>query len=112
MSAPQTTEPDYGTDEKRLSIYMFGFIICLLLTLFSFWLVDNSSINRLDKFFILYSSAFIQFIVQLICFLRLNTKTEQSKLNVISLVFTGVILISIIIGTLWIMWNLNYNMMH
>ena len=67
---------------------------------------------RWEMFIIIYSAACIQFFVQLICFLRLNTQTEQGQINVISIIFTGVILISIIVGSLWIMWNVNYNMMY
>jgi cytochrome o ubiquinol oxidase subunit IV len=112
MHDPEIIESDYGTGKKHLTIYIIGFIICTLLTLSSFWITEAVNIKRIDKFFILYGAAFIQFITQLICFIRLNTKTKQSKLNVISLVFTCMILITIVAGTLWIMWNLNYNMIH
>ena len=103
---------DYGTGQKKLGVYLIGVISCAILTLISFWVVMSSGLAKWQVFTIIYSSACIQFIVQLICFLRLNTQTEQGRMNVMSIVFTGVILTSIIIGSLWIMWNLNYNMMH
>lgn len=105
-------QPDYGTGQKKLGIYLIGVIGCSILTLVSFWTVMVGKYSKWEMFTVIYLSACIQFFVQLVCFLRLNTQTEQGRTNVMSLIFTGVILTSIIIGSLWIMWNLNYNMMH
>jgi len=103
---------DYGTGQKKLSIYIIGIILCSILTIIAFWAVMSGHFSKLATFVIIYSAACIQFLVQLVCFLRLNTQTPQGRTNVMSLVFTGVILVSIIVGSLWIMWNLDYNMMH
>lgn len=104
-------ESDYGTGQKKLGIYIVGVISCAILTLIAFWSVMSGRFLKWEAFTIIYTAAIIQFFVQLICFLRLNTETEQGQMNVMSLIFTGVILVSIILGSLWIMWNLNYNMM-
>lgn len=112
MSQHEVPQPDYGTGQKKLGIYFIGFVSCTLLTLFSFWVVMTAKFSRLEAFALIYSSAIIQFFAQLICFLRLNTQTEQGKNNVLAFVFTSVILVTIIIGSLWIMWNLNYYMMN
>lgn len=112
MAEHNGVQPDYGTSEKKLGIYTAGMIACVALTLLSFWVVMNGGYSQSTTFAIIFSSACVQFIVQLICFLRLNISTEQGQMNVIALVYTGVILLSVIIGTLWIMWNLGYNMMH
>lgn len=102
---------DYGTGQKKLSIYLFGIITCTLLTLLSFWVVMSNGFAKNEIFIIIFSSACVQFLVQVVCFLRLNTSTEQGKMNIMSLLFTVVILIAIIAGSLWIMSNLDYNMM-
>lgn len=112
MEHPVLSKTDYGAGQKKLSIYLVGFIICSILTLISFWIVMTNQHTKMVTFTIIYTSAVIQLFVQVICFLRLNTHTEQARINVMSLIFTFVILISIIIGSLWIMWNLNYFMMH
>jgi len=112
MEHPQMNEPDYGTGQKKLGMYVIGFISCTLLSLISFWSVMSQRFSKLEVFAIIFSSACIQLLVQVICFLRLSTQTEQGKTNVMTFLFTGVILISIIAGSLWIMWNLNYYMMH
>jgi cytochrome o ubiquinol oxidase operon protein cyoD len=68
--------------------------------------------SKLQTFLIIYSTAFTQFLVQLVCFLRLNTRTEQGQINVMAFVFTLMILLCVIFGSLWIMWNLNFYMVH
>lgn len=112
MDHTHDTPTDYGTGQKKLRIYLIGVLLCVFLTLLSFWTVMTGSFSKAITFTIIYSSAIVQFFVQLLCFLRVTTATEQGKMNVMSFVFTSVILISIIIGSLWIMANLNYNMMH
>ncbi len=105
-------QTDYGTGQKKLGIYTVGFIACSLLTLLSFWVVMQNPFTHGQTFAVIYSSACLQCVIQLICFLRLNNQTPQGRTNVMALVFTLVILVTIIVGSLWIMWNMNYNMMH
>ncbi|HHT0594890.1 TPA: cytochrome o ubiquinol oxidase subunit IV [Legionella anisa] len=112
MENHEIKAPDYGTGQKKLGLYLVGFISCSLLTLLSFWVVMSHIFSKTEVLTLIFSSACIQFLVQVICFLRLSTQTEQGKTNVMSFLFTGVILTSIIIGSLWIMWNLNYYMIH
>lgn len=103
-------QPDYGIGEKKLGIYLIGLVLCVILTLIAFGTVMVSRFSKELVFIIIYSAAVLQFIVQVICFLRLNSQTEQGRNNVMSFIFTGVIMVTIIIGSLWIMWNINYNM--
>jgi cytochrome o ubiquinol oxidase operon protein cyoD len=109
--AQNKQQPDYGTGKKTLGIYAGGLIACSILTLIAFGAVMANTFPRGQVFVIIYTAACLQFLVQLFCFLRLNTQTEQGKINILSLVFTGVILVSIIVGSLWIMWNCHYHMM-
>lgn len=112
MQHHDVSQPDFGTGQKKLGIYVAGVISCAILTLVAFWAVMYGQFSRAQTFTIIYTAACIQFFVQLICFLRLNTETAQGRTNVMSLVFTGVILLSVIVGSLWIMYNLNYYMMN
>jgi cytochrome o ubiquinol oxidase operon protein cyoD len=111
MTQPDFNEPDYGTGQKKLGIYFGGVVACAILTLVSFWVVMANQLTRGEIFTVIYVSAVIQFLVQVICFLRLNVHTKRARTNVMSLLFTLVILVTIIIGSLWIMWNVNYFMM-
>lgn len=112
MDHPAISESDYGTGKKKLSIYVAGLIICSILTIVAFWAVMLHTLPKTEILIIIYLAAIIQFLVQLICFLRLNVQTEQGRNNVMSLIFTIVILIAIIFGSIWIMWNVNHNMMY
>lgn len=112
MDNHQLHQPDFGTGQKKLSIYLVGFVICCVLTVLAFWAVMTNQFTRNATFGIIFSAALIQFFVQVICFLRLNTETEQGRMNVMSFVFAGVILLTIVAGSVWIMLNLDYYAMH
>ncbi len=112
MEDHDMTQPDYGTGQKKLSVYVGGVIACIVLTLIAFSAVMHGTFSKLQTFIIIYAAACAQFLVQLICFLRLNTQTEQGRINVMAFVFTGIILMCVIAGSLWIMWSLNFYMVH
>ena len=112
MEHHQADQPDFGTGHKKLGIYVTGIISCAFLTVIAFWAVMSGTFTHFQTFMIIYSAACVQFLVQLFCFLRLNTQTEQSRTNVMAIIFTGIILTSIIVGSLWIMSNLHYFMMN
>ena len=105
-------EKDLGTSKKTFSVYFTGFVLCLILTFIPFMSVIHKIASNQVLMLILLVTAILQFLVQVICFLRLNNKTEQSKMNTLSFVFTGVVAVVVIGGSLWIMGNLNYFMMH
>ena len=103
---------DFGIGKKTFSIYFLGFILCLVLTLIPFFSVIYKVTSFGGLLVILLISAVLQFFVQVICFLRLNNQTEQGRTNVLSFVFTGIVLLVVIGGSVWIMTSLNYFMMH
>ncbi|OGT63027.1 MAG: cytochrome o ubiquinol oxidase subunit IV [Gammaproteobacteria bacterium RIFCSPHIGHO2_12_FULL_45_12] len=111
MAHHDVCEPDFGVGHKKLGIYTVGMIACSLLTVAAFWAVMSQQFDKGQTFVIIYMAACVQFVVQVLCFLRLNTQTEQARTNVMSLVFIGVILTAIVAGSLWIMSNLHYHMM-
>ncbi|MDA8561867.1 cytochrome o ubiquinol oxidase subunit IV [Gammaproteobacteria bacterium] len=110
MSHQKTSQPDFGTGQKKLGVYLLGFVACSILTLISFWSVMSDRFSKFEVIAIIYTAAFIQLITQVVCFLRLNAATEQGKTNLMSLIFTVVILLCVFIGSIWIMINLNFNM--
>lgn len=106
-----TTEPDFGTGEKKLSIYIIGTILCVALTLIPFAAVMRPEVSDAATLGVIFVSAIAQFITQVVCFLRLNYSTPQSRMNVMSFIFSIVVLLVVVVGSIWIMWNLNYHMM-
>ena len=103
---------EFGVGQKTYGIYILGFILCIILTLIPFYAVMHQAASKQGLLVILFVSAILQFFVQTICFLRLNCQNEHGKMNVLVLTFTGVVSFIIIGGSLWIMSNLNYFMMH
>ena len=84
----------------------------MILTLIPFGAVMYHWFSHNVTFALLVIAAILQFLVQVICFLRLNTQSEQGWTNVLSFVFAIIVLLVVVGGSLWIMSNLNYNMMH
>ena len=111
MSHENHSPIDYGTGRKKLSVYLIGIVLCVVLTLIPFYLVMHSPLAQGSTLIAIYGLAVLQFIVQVICFLRLNAKTPQAQTNLMAFWFAIVILVVVIGGSLWIMWNLNYRMM-
>lgn len=97
---------------KVLGYYLVGFILCILLTLLAYFMAERHMLTGQTLFIGLSVVAIIQFIVQIFCFVRLNTGSQDSKLDLICFLFTILVVVVVIGGTLWIMFNLNYNMVH
>ncbi len=97
---------------KIFGYYLVGFILCILLTFFAYFMAERHMLTGQALFIGLSIIAIAQFIVQIFCFMRLNTGSQDSKLDFICFLFTILVVVVVIGGTLWIMFNLNYNMVH
>lgn len=100
-----------GTGQKTFKAYIIGFILCLILTFASFAVVGKRLFTDVNMYIVLGVLAVIQLIVQVVCFLRLNSSPE-GRWNVMSFLFTLLIIFVIVAGSFWIMYNLDYNMSH
>ncbi|BDB23610.1 cytochrome o ubiquinol oxidase subunit IV [Cupriavidus sp. TA19] len=90
--------------------YAIGFILAVILTVIPFKLVMDGSMEKGTILWIILGMAAVQILVHLKYFLHLDTSSEQRS-NVIALLFTALILVIVVAGSLWIMYNLNTNMM-
>ena len=54
--------------------------------------------------------AAVQIVVHMVYFLHMNTSSEE-RWNLVALIFTVLIIAIVVVGSLWIMYNLNINMM-
>lgn len=104
------TEHDKGHTKTKL--YGTGFILSVLLTVAAFFLVQKHLLSDTALYVTVGALAFIQAIVQVFCFVRSNTSKEDGRWNVIAFIFTIGVMIILVGGSLWIMYNLNYNMGH
>jgi cytochrome o ubiquinol oxidase operon protein cyoD len=99
-----------------LSSYIVGFVLSIVLTLAAYVLVQIhiNSTHELISHAVLIPSvlglAIVQFIVQLIFFLHLGSG-QGSRWKLVSFLLTLGIVCIVVIGAIWIMNHLNYNMM-
>lgn len=96
---------------STFSGYMTGFVLSVILTAIPFWLVMNKVIaDRSTVVLVLGGFAVAQILVHMVCFLHLNGKLEKGW-TLLSTIFTVVFLGIAIMGTLWVMFHMNANMM-
>lgn len=99
-----------GASQGTMRSYMTGFILSIALTIVPFFMVMNDSLPDRITVIGIALCAVVQILVHLVYFLHMNNSSEQLW-NSISLVFTVLIIAIIVVGSLWIMYNLNVNMM-
>lgn len=95
---------------KLMKSYVIGFVLLLIYVLASYAMVTQHWLTGHALYEGLVVSLLLQMLVQVICYLRLNSKTEDDKWNMITFVFTLIIIAIVVVGSLWIMYNLNYYM--
>ena len=96
---------------KTLKAYIIGLVLSLILTLTSFVLAGEHLLSTDSLYIFLMLLAVVQLFVQVVCFLRLNSSPE-GRWELMPFLFVIVIVLVLVIGSMWIMFNLNYNMMH
>jgi cytochrome o ubiquinol oxidase subunit IV len=100
-----------GTIHVTLKGYLTGFSAAALLTILPFWLVMSGAFTKTgpaDAFILLLAA--IQIVVHMVYFLHLNTKSEGGW-NMLALVFTVILVVITLSGSIWVMYHLNQNMM-
>ena len=96
----------YGSLKK----YAIGFLLCVALTLASFLVGIKHLFTGSAFTWAIAILALAQAYVQLVLFLHLGDE-EKPRLNLLVFLFMALVLVVIVFGSLWIMHNLNYNMM-
>ena len=89
--------------------YIIGFVLSLALTLLAYCFVAYHIFTGVVLTTALLELAFVQLIVQLLFFLHLGQESRPRWNLVFFLLTFGVVLL-VMVGSLWIMHNLNYNM--
>lgn len=91
--------------------YLTGFVVAALLTTAAFWIVMTGAIaSAAVAGAVVVALALVQIVVQTSAFLHVNTRV-QGGWTLLAYVFTAVLLVITITGSLWIMYHLNSNMM-
>lgn len=98
-----------GASQGSVKTYLTGFILSIILTLISFAIVMNHSASHSTIIMVIVGSAVAQTLVHLVCFLHMNTSSQQ-RWNLVVFLLMLLIINIVVMGSLWIMYNLNANM--
>lgn len=91
--------------------YRIGSLLAIMLTIVPFWLVMSGPQPAPGSTAaIIFGLALIQIAVHVICFLHLDTRSEGGW-TLLAFLFTTVIVVVTIGGSVWVMLHLNGNMM-
>ena len=104
--------PIYNTGASRGSLksYLTGFVLSLILTAIPFSLVRNGTWSSPAILAGICSAGTVQILVHLYYFLHLDT-SSAARWNVLAMIFTLLIMVLFVGGTIWIMSSLHYRMM-
>jgi cytochrome o ubiquinol oxidase operon protein cyoD len=104
---PGTGEAPHGS----FGGYVTGFLLSVVLTAIPFWLVMNDVIgNATLAGLVIMAFAAVQIVVHMVFFLHVNGRSEGGW-NLMGLIFTIVVVVIVLAGSLWVMYHLNANMM-
>ncbi|MDY8110220.1 cytochrome o ubiquinol oxidase subunit IV [Fulvimarina sp. 2208YS6-2-32] len=100
-----------GEAHATLGGYVTGFLLSVVMTAIPFWLVmarpiEDGAITAT----LVVAFAIGQIFVHMIYFLHMDSKSEGGW-TIMALIFTAVLVIICISGSLWVMYHLNQNMM-
>ena len=102
---------DDGAGNGSRRDYIVGFVLSVILTAIPFWLVMSGTIqNKQVTAFVVMAFALVQIVVHMVYFLHMNSKSEGGW-TVMAMLFTVVVIVITLSGSLWVMYHLNANMM-
>jgi cytochrome o ubiquinol oxidase operon protein cyoD len=102
-------EEDIGTSEG-IGGYIVGLGLAVLLTVVSLFIAGTDQVWKPSIPVALAVLAIAQMGVHLVFFLHITTGPDNVN-NVMALAFGVLIVLLVMAGSLWIMYNLNHNMM-
>jgi cytochrome o ubiquinol oxidase operon protein cyoD len=100
-----------GASHGSFRSYLTGFVLSAILTAIPFWLVMSGAVHdKLATALLIVAFAAVQIIVHMIYFLHMTPKAEGGW-SMMALLFTLVVVVISLSGSLWVMYHLNANMM-
>jgi len=106
MSHAEYEVPYHGTFKG----YAIGFVLSVILTVIPFAMVMKGGMPSSTIMVGIFLAALVQVVVHLHYFLHLDASAKERE-HVLSLLFTGFVMVIFIAGTIWIMYNLRIRMM-
>jgi len=110
MSAEVSTHASHA-NHGSLRDYVIGFVLSVILTVIPFWLVMGDVLaSKVMTVGLVMAFGAVQMIVHMVYFLHMKRSSEGGWI-VMSLLFTVVIILIALVGSLWVMYHMNTNMM-
>lgn len=110
-AAPGEGELGERSVRADILIYVVGLLLAAILTVLSFWVASDTILLYGPGLMMgLAALAIAQMGVHLVFFLHITTGSDNTN-NVLALAFGALIVGLVIAGSVWIMYNLNTNMM-
>jgi len=98
------------SQHMNLTTYVTGFLLSVMLTLAAYFTAVDGALAPRSIGIVVVGLAIAQLLVQLVFFLHLGRETKPRH-QLLVFCFTLVVLAIVVYGSIWIMDNLNYNMM-
>ncbi|HHW4678356.1 MAG TPA: cytochrome o ubiquinol oxidase subunit IV [Xylella sp.] len=99
------------SDSNHIKSYIIGFVLAIILTVIPFGMVMRGGFSKEITVTVISVLAAAQMLVHLVYFLHMDLSQKQRS-NLQVALFSLLIIGIVIIGSLWVMHNLNVNMMH
>lgn len=109
--APGVTEAADHNVREDIHAYLIGFGLAILLTAASFYVAESRFIWGPGIPVALIALAVAQIGVHLVFFIHITSAPDNTN-NILALAFGVLIVALIVIGSIWIMDNLNHNLMY
>ena len=91
--------------------YVTGFMLAVVLTAIPFWLVMSKTLGDAHATAaVILGLAAVQVVVHMVYFLHMNSKSEGGW-SLLALLFTIMLVVIAMSGSMWVMFHLNDNMM-
>jgi cytochrome o ubiquinol oxidase operon protein cyoD len=103
------SQPGAAAGHGSLRGYLTGFVLSVILTAIPFVTVMQGSLGGKAAALVAVFAA-VQMLVHMVYFLHLSPKTEGGW-SVLALIFTVILLVIALSGSLWVMYHLDTNMM-
>lgn len=103
-------QPEATSHSPGLRTYLTGFVLALVLTAIPFGVVVLEMLPRVPTLIVIFIAAIIQVLVHLRYFLHLDFTTTPRE-NLFAIAFAAVLILIMIGGSLWIMFDLHHRMM-
>lgn len=110
ITTTHESDANSGSGHGTYKSYIVGFILSIILTVIPYMIVVQHLLPYHIMIIAIVILGVMQLLVQLVFFLHLGAESKP-RWNLMAFMFAILVVAILVIGTMWIMYNLDYNMM-